>query len=110
MTLSQRDRVPKNIKESLPKVYIGEAMYVVIVYDVAVDRVNKVKKFLRQYLHWVQNSVFEGEITLAEFERIKAGIKELIDEDEDSIVIYKLRSMPKRETIGIEKNPLDDII
>ncbi|KUK16724.1 MULTISPECIES: CRISPR-associated endonuclease Cas2 [Thermococcus] len=85
-------------------------MYVIIVYDVAVERVNKVKKFLRQYLHWVQNSVFEGEITLAEFERIKAGLKEIIDENEDSIVVYKLRSMPKRETIGVEKNPLDDII
>ncbi|MCO6040876.1 CRISPR-associated endonuclease Cas2 [Thermococcus alcaliphilus] len=85
-------------------------MYVIIVYDVAVERVNKVKKFLRQYLHWVQNSVFEGEITLAEFERIKAGLKDIVDENEDSIVIYKLRSMPKRETIGVEKNPLDDII
>jgi len=85
-------------------------MYVIIVYDVAVERVNKVKKFLRQYLHWVQNSVFEGEITLAEFERIKAGLKEIIDENEDSIVIYKLRSMPKRETMGLEKNPLDDIL
>jgi len=83
---------------------------VIIVYDVAVERVNKVKKFLRQYLHWVQNSVFEGEITLAEFERIKAGLKEIIDENEDSIVIYKLRSMPKRETMGLEKNPLDDIL
>lgn len=82
----------------------------IIVYDVAVERVNKVKKFLRQYLHWVQNSVFEGEITLAEFERIKAGLKEIIDENEDSIVVYKLRSMPKRETIGVEKNPIDDII
>ncbi|WP_058946815.1 CRISPR-associated endonuclease Cas2 [Thermococcus sp. 2319x1] len=85
-------------------------MYVVVVYDVAVERVNKVKKFLRQYLHWVQNSVFEGEITLAEFERIKAGLKDIVDENEDSVVIYKLRSMPKRETIGVEKNPIEDII
>ncbi|NJE84750.1 CRISPR-associated endonuclease Cas2 [Thermococcus sp. CX2] len=85
-------------------------MYVVIVYDVAVERVNKVKKFLRQYLHWVQNSVFEGEVTLAEFERIKAGIKDLIDEDEDSVIIYKLRSKPKRESLGVEKNPLEDIL
>ncbi|ACJ15805.1 hypothetical protein, conserved [Thermococcus onnurineus NA1] len=85
-------------------------MYVVIVYDVAVERVNKVKKFLRRHLHWVQNSVFEGEVTLAEFERIKAGLLDLIDEDEDSVVIYKLRSMPKREVLGMEKNPLEDII
>jgi len=85
-------------------------MYVVIVYDVNVSRVNKVKKFLRQHLHWVQNSVFEGEVTKAEFERIKAGIKDLIDEDEDSVVIYKLRSEPKREIFGVEKNPIGDII
>ena len=34
-------------------------MYVVIAYDVNVERVNKVKKFLRKYLNWVQNSLFE---------------------------------------------------
>lgn len=85
-------------------------MYIIVVYDVSVDRVNKVKKFLRQHLHWIQNSVFEGEVTLAEFERIKAGIMELINEDEDSVVIYKLRSMPKREVMGVEKNPIEDII
>ncbi|WP_297421677.1 CRISPR-associated endonuclease Cas2 [Thermococcus sp.] len=85
-------------------------MYIVIVYDVSVERVNKVKKFLRQHLHWVQNSVFEGEVTRAEFERIKAGLKDLIEEDEDSVVIYRLRSMPQRDVMGVEKNPLEDII
>ena len=85
-------------------------MYIVVVYDVSVERVNKVKKFLRQHLHWVQNSVFEGEVTRAEFERIKADLRELMDEDEDSIVIYRLRSMPQREIMGVEKNPLEDII
>ncbi|WP_297491297.1 CRISPR-associated endonuclease Cas2 [Thermococcus sp.] len=85
-------------------------MYIVIVYDVSAERVNRVKKFLRQHLHWVQNSVFEGEVTRAEFERIKAGLRELTDEEEDSLVIYKLRSMPEREVLGVEKNPLEDII
>ncbi|WP_010479723.1 CRISPR-associated endonuclease Cas2 [Thermococcus zilligii] len=85
-------------------------MYVVIVYDVSVERVNGVKKFLRQHLHWVQNSVFEGEVTQAEFERIKAGLRELVNEDEDSVVIYKLRSQPLREVIGMEKNPMEDIM
>ncbi|WP_461864465.1 CRISPR-associated endonuclease Cas2 [Thermococcus sp.] len=85
-------------------------MYIIVVYDINVSRVNKIKKFLRQHLHWVQNSVFEGEVTRAEFERIKAGIRDLIDEDEDSVVIYKLRSEPRREVIGMEKNPMGDII
>ncbi|NJE26646.1 CRISPR-associated endonuclease Cas2 [Thermococcus sp. MV5] len=85
-------------------------MYIIVVYDVNVSRVNKVKKFLRQHLIWVQNSVFEGEVTLAEYERIKKGIKELIDENEDSVIIYKLKSRPKRKNLGIEKNPVEDII
>ncbi|ASJ12044.1 CRISPR-associated endonuclease Cas2 [Thermococcus thioreducens] len=85
-------------------------MYIVIVYDVNVKRVNHVKKFLRQHLHWVQNSVFEGEVTRAEFERIRAGLREIIDEDEDSVVIYRLRSRPFREILGTEKNPIEDII
>jgi len=85
-------------------------VYIVIVYDVNVRRVNHVKKFLRQHLHWVQNSVFEGEVTRAEYERIKAGLKDLIDEDEDSVVIYRLRSKPFREILGTEKNPLEDVI
>ncbi|NJE09874.1 CRISPR-associated endonuclease Cas2 [Thermococcus sp. MAR1] len=85
-------------------------MYIVIVYDVNVKRVNNVKKFLRQHLHWVQNSVFEGEVTRAEYERIRAGLREIIDEDEDSVVIYRLRSRPFREILGTEKNPLEDVI
>ncbi|CAB3288378.1 CRISPR-associated endoribonuclease Cas2 [Methanocaldococcus lauensis] len=85
-------------------------MYIIIVYDVNVARVNKVKKFLRQHLNWVQNSVFEGEVTDAEFERIKDGLLNIIDEDEDSIIIYKLKSKPSREIYGVEKNPIDDII
>ncbi|AEC52727.1 hypothetical protein PNA2_1812 [Pyrococcus sp. NA2] len=85
-------------------------MYIIVVYDVNVERVNKVKKFLRMHLNWVQNSVFEGEVTIAEYERIKAGLRKIIDEDSDSVIIYKLRSMPPRETLGIEKNPIEDII
>ncbi|MFA4701230.1 CRISPR-associated endonuclease Cas2 [Pyrococcus kukulkanii] len=85
-------------------------MYVVIVYDVAVERVNKVKKFLRRHLHWVQNSVFEGEVTLAEYERIKTGLLDITNKDEDSIIIYKLRSKPMRETLRVEKNPMEEVI
>lgn len=50
-------------------------MYVIIVYDINVDRVNKVKSFLRQYLFWIQNSVFEGEVTESEFKIIYNGLK-----------------------------------
>ena len=51
-------------------------MYVIIVYDVNVERVNKVKSFLRQYLYWIQNSVFEGELTRSEFRKVSDGLME----------------------------------
>ena len=87
-------------------------MYVIIVYDINVDRVNKVKSFLRQYLFWIQNSVFEGEVTESEFKIIYNGLMNIIDQDVDSIIIYKLR-MPElldREVLGIEKSPIEEIL
>lgn len=74
-------------------------MYVVIVYDVGVDRVNKVRSFLREYMNWVQNSVFEGELTKAEFVKIKSRLKELIEERSDHIIFYSSRD---RKYLGIE--------
>ncbi len=87
-------------------------MYVIIVYDINVDRVNKVKSFLRQYLYWIQNSVFEGEVSDSEFEIIYKGLMKIIDEDVDSIIIYKLRmaELLNREVLGIEKSPIDEIL
>ena len=86
-------------------------MYVIIVYDINVDRVNKVKAFLRQYLFWIQNSVFEGEVSEIEFELIYKGLMGIIDEDVDSVIIYKLRmqELLNREVLGIEKAPIEEI-
>lgn len=87
-------------------------MYVIIVYDVNVDRVNKVKSFLRQYLFWIQNSVFEGELTKSEFKIVIDGLRNIIDEDVDSVIIYKLmmEESLNREVLGIEKSPIDEIL
>ena len=90
----------------------GGKMYVIIVYDINVDRVNKVKSFLRQYLYWIQNSVFEGEVSDSEFKIIYKGLMKIIDEDVDSIIIYKLRmaELLNRKVLGIEKSPIDEIL
>ena len=87
-------------------------VYAVITYDVDVSRVNKVKKYLRQYLKWVQNSVLEGELTKAELLEVKLGIKDLVEEDVDSVFIYttKDKKYLNKEIIGIEKAPIDQII
>jgi CRISPR-associated endoribonuclease Cas2 len=67
-------------------------MYVIIVYDIKVERVNKVKGYLRTQLNWIQNSVFEGEVTPSELVGIKKNLKEIMNKNEDSIIIYTLRT------------------
>jgi CRISPR-associated protein Cas2 len=87
-------------------------MYVVIVYDVAVGRIDNVRKYLKQYLNWVQNSALEGELTRAELRKIRHRLSELIDEEQDSILIYTARSdkFIKKEVLGVEKGETDVII
>ena len=79
-------------------------MFVILFYDFNEKRVGKALKICRKYLEWVQNSVFEGEISEGNLMRLKNELEELAD-DEDSIVIYQFRSMKysKREVIGIDK-------
>ncbi len=87
-------------------------MYVIIVYDIKVERVNKVKGFLRKHLYWIQNSVFEGEVTKSELEEIKTGLLDIIEKDSDSVIIYRFRTADvfDRKVLGIEKAPVDGII
>ena len=87
-------------------------MYVVIVYDVEQSRVARVCQYLRRFLHWVQNSAFEGELTESQLERIKQELSELIDPEYDSVYIYPLpdRKFVKRDVIGQEKAPIEAFI
>ena len=84
----------------------------IIVYDAGVKRLNKVRIFLKQYLNWVQNSVFEGELTKAEYMRIRLRLKDLIDEDEDCIFIYSVRDRKYLgfDELGTRKAEIDTII
>jgi CRISPR-associated protein Cas2 len=80
-------------------------MYVILVYDIAVERINGVRQYLKQYLNWVQNSAFEGELKEGEIEKIKIGLKKLIKENEDSVIIYKTqdKKMDRKRNIGHRK-------
>lgn len=80
-------------------------MYVFMVYDVNVERVAKVLKVGRRYLTWVQNSVLEGELTPAQFARLKREVAKVIHEEEDSVLFYTLRDAQdvRREQMGVKK-------
>ena len=52
-------------------------MFVLMFYDVGEKRVAKVLKTARRYLTWIQNSVLEGDLTPATFERLKTDVKKV---------------------------------
>lgn len=87
-------------------------IYVIIVYDVGVKRVNKVKMFLRQYLSWIQNSVFEGELTDSELRSVEKSLKEMIHKASDHVVVYVLKDWKyvNRDEFGTPKLDTTNVI
>lgn len=87
-------------------------LFIILVYDVNQKRVAKVLKKGRKYLYWVQNSVLEGEISEANFKKLKMELEKVIDENEDSVIFYtfKTTKYSKRESMGIKKGGDDNII
>jgi len=87
-------------------------MYLVVAYDVAVERLNKVRGVLKQYLNWVQNSAFEGELTAGILEELTLKLKDIIDEKSDSIFFYSVPNPKwlKKRVLGIEKSEPSTVI
>ena len=78
--------------------------YYIAVYDVNQKRVGKMLKLFRRYLNWIQNSVFEGELTISQHKRLQTEAESII-EDADSVIFYQLRDelYLERQVLGIEK-------
>ena len=87
-------------------------MYYIIVYDADVERVNKLHKYLKRYMNWIQNSVFEGELGDADYVAVKKQIGKIIDKSTDSVLIFKFRDKYffEKEIVGKEKNPVTNIL
>lgn len=88
----------------------GGKMFVIVTYDVDEKRVNKVRKHLKKYLVWVQNSVFEGEITSGKLYKCLSEIRQITNKETDSIYIYTIENPRQisKEVLGITKN-IEDI-
>lgn len=87
-------------------------MYVILVYDCGEKRVAKMLKLCRRYLHWIQNSVFEGEITKVKLKELILKAEEIMDKDCDSLIIFSSREERwlEKQIIGRERNSLDNIL
>ena len=65
-------------------------------------------------MNWIQNSVFEGEVSEVNLNKIKIYIENLIDKNRDSIILFTIDSKfafsVKKEVIGKEKGKTDVVI
>jgi CRISPR-associated protein Cas2 len=79
--------------------------FYIAVYDVNVKRVAKMLKLFRRYMTWIQNSVFEGEMTEAQFQHLQAEAKALMEAEEDSVIFYELgnKKYVYRTVLGQER-------
>lgn len=87
-------------------------MYIILVYDVDKKRCGKMLRICRKYLHHIQNSVFEGEITEGKLEELKIRLKNVMKEETDSLIIFKSRNEKwlDKEIVGANKKPIDNIL
>ncbi len=87
-------------------------MYVILVYDVGEKRVSKMLKLCRKYLNWIQNSVFEGEITEVKLKELVYLTKQIMDEETDSVILFKSRDEKwlDKEIVGVERSSTDNFL
>lgn len=78
-------------------------MYVILIYDINQKQVGRALKICRKYLMYVQESVFEGNITEARLNALKEELAAIVDTGTDSVIIYRMDSVryTKKEQIGI---------
>ncbi|SMC08874.1 CRISPR-associated endonuclease Cas2 [Nitratiruptor tergarcus] len=92
-------------------------MYIILVYDICTiekegqNRLNKVMKLCRQYLHHTQKSVFEGELSEAKFIKLQNSIKNIIDFNNDYVIFYRIdnKNNVKKYNLGISFDPTTNI-
>jgi len=87
-------------------------MYIILVYDINERRVGKMLKLCRRYLNWIQNSVFEGEITEVKLKELVIKAKAIMELSEDSVIIFKSREQRwlEKEIVGHERSGLEQIL
>lgn len=71
-------------------------MYIVLVYDVSQEengarRWSRIFTICKKYLTHIQNSVFEGELSKGQLAQLQKELKEYIDKELDSVIIFKSR-------------------
>lgn len=75
-------------------------------------RLRQIFKLMKKYLIRIQNSVFEGELSLAKFEEMKSKANEIIDSAIDSLIFFKSRDIKwmEKDICGFQKDDTDNFL
>lgn len=84
----------------------------ILVYDFGEKRVNKMLKLCRRYLNWIQNSVFEGEISEVRLKELLMSCDKFMDKSEDSVIVFSGPSQVSlnKHIIGKERSSIDNFL
>lgn len=87
-------------------------MFRILVYDVQVSRVSKVRRYLSDKLFWTQNSTFEGFLSDPQKRIVLQQLSSFLDPEEDSVLVFSTEAEYSWEkgTIGIKKNVLENLV
>lgn len=84
----------------------------ILVYDFGEKRVNKMLKLCRRYLNWIQNSVFEGEISEVRLKELLMSCDKFMNKGEDSVIVFSGPSQISlnKQIIGKERSSIDNFL
>lgn len=81
----------------------------IIAYDAADGRCESFRKLLSQYLHSVQNSVFEGELSHAMAKQLQSKLDDIMQQG-DKVVVYRYRKGAVEKTCHSRQEEIHNVI
>ncbi len=99
--------------------YGGKKLYIILVYDIMLDKEENGAKILRnifktckKYLHHIQNSVFEGELTNNQLIELKCELNNYIRKNKDSVILFENQSNKwmNKEVLGKQEDRTTNIL
>jgi CRISPR-associated protein Cas2 len=87
-------------------------MHVIVVYDTAAERNPQILRTCRKYLHHVQRSVFEGQLSAAQLRLFQAAVETVLDLSYDNVIVYTFPpgTVPIRSVLGAAEPAPTDVI
>ncbi len=86
-----------------------QKLFYVIAYDIADDkRRTKIHNLLSGYCAWTQYSLFEGYLTAKQRIALEARLRELLNEEKDSLRLYPLCAVDVEKVLTLGSEPPEE--